>query len=239
MKRILVIEDEPQMLLGLRDNLELEGYEVQTAADGDEGLARAASFSPDLVILDVMLPKKNGFDVCRELRARSITTPIVMLTARSAETDKVLGLELGADDYLVKPFSPRELVARLRALLRRTAEVATLRAQLAPAAETGDYLVIDSSRRLAHFDDQQLDLRPREFDLLAVLAAYPGQVWSREALLKRVWGTDEHIDARTVDVHIRRLRAKLTAINATSDPIQTEWGVGYRYVPDAGGGSTS
>jgi CheY-like chemotaxis protein len=113
MKRILVIEDEPQMRLGLRDNLELEGYEVETAADGDEGLQKAGSFTPDLVILDVMLPKKNGFDVCRDLRTRSISTPIVMLTARSAETDKVLGLELGADDYVTKPFSITELLARV------------------------------------------------------------------------------------------------------------------------------
>ena len=120
MKKILVIEDEPQMRLGLRDNLELEGYEVETAIDGDEGLQKAGSFAPDLVILDVMLPKKNGFDVCRDLRARSITTPIVMLTARSAETDKVLGLELGADDYVTKPFSIIELLARVRAVLRRT-----------------------------------------------------------------------------------------------------------------------
>src|SRR5919106_2414841 len=119
MKRILVIEDEPQMLLGLRDNLELEGYDVQTASDGDEGLAKAATFNPDLVILDVMLPKKNGFDVCRELRSRSSTLPLVMLTARSAETDKVLGLELGADDYVTKPFSITELLARVRAVLRR------------------------------------------------------------------------------------------------------------------------
>src|SRR5688500_15885847 len=114
MKRILVIEDEPQMLLGLRDNLELEGYEVQTAADGEEGLNKAGSFNPDLVILDIMLPKKNGFDVCRELRMRSSSLPIVMLTARSAETDKVLGLELGADDYVTKPFSITELLARVR-----------------------------------------------------------------------------------------------------------------------------
>jgi DNA-binding response OmpR family regulator len=122
MKRILVIEDEPQMRLGLRDNLELEGYEVETAADGDEGLQKANSFTPDLVILDVMLPKKNGFDVCRDLRSRSISTPIVMLTARSAETDKVLGLELGADDYVTKPFSITELLARVRAVLRRTGQ---------------------------------------------------------------------------------------------------------------------
>ena len=137
MKRILVIEDEPQMRLGLRDNLELEGYEVETAADGDEGLQKAASFTPDMVILDVMLPKKNGFDVCRDLRARSISTPIVMLTARSAETDKVLGLELGADDYVTKPFSITELLARVRAVLRRAGEAlapgpATVRVESEP-----------------------------------------------------------------------------------------------------------
>ena len=120
MKRILVIEDEPQMRLGLCDNLELEGYEVETAVDGDEGLQKAGAFAPDLIILDVMLPKKNGFDVCRDLRARAVSTPIVMLTARSAETDKVLGLELGADDYVTKPFSITELLARVRAVLRRT-----------------------------------------------------------------------------------------------------------------------
>src|SRR5436189_3738968 len=120
MKKILVIEDEPQMRLGLRDNLEIEGYEVETAADGDEGLAKAASFVPDLVVLDVMLPRKNGFDVCRELRSKSIGIPIVMLTARSAETDKVLGLELGADDYVTKPFSITEFLARVRAVLRRS-----------------------------------------------------------------------------------------------------------------------
>ena len=132
MKRILVIEDEPQMQLGLRDNLELEGYEVQVAGDGDEGLAKAASFAPDLVILDVMLPRKNGFDVCRELRARSNTTPIVMLTARSAETDKVLGLELGADDYVTKPFSITELLARVRAVLRRSASQKPTAGRLGP-----------------------------------------------------------------------------------------------------------
>src|SRR6185436_19671073 len=135
MKRILVIEDEPQMRLGLRDNLELEGYEVETAADGDEGLQKAASFAPDLVILDVMLPKKNGFDVCRDLRAKSNSTPIVMLTARSAETDKVLGLELGADDYVTKPFSITELLARVRAVLRRAG---SQKSTAADSARIGD-----------------------------------------------------------------------------------------------------
>ncbi len=239
MQRILVVDDEPNILEMITQRLGRDGFEVQAVPDGESALQVLREGSCAAAIVDIGLPGIDGFTLLREIRAMGESLPVIMLTARGDEIDRVVGLELGADDYLVKPFSPRELVARLRALLRRTAEVATLRAQLAPAAETGDYLVIDSSRRLAHFHDQQLDLRPREFDLLAVLAAYPGQVWSREALLKRVWGTDEHIDARTVDVHIRRLRAKLTAINATSDPIQTEWGVGYRYVPDAGGGSTS
>lgn len=154
-----------------------------------------------------------------------------MLTARSDEIDRVVGLELGADDYVVKPFGPRELVARLRALLRRTAEAQMLRGQ----AATGDrsaVLQIDETRRTAMYHGQSVDLRPREFDLLHLLATHPQQVWSREALLRRVWGTDQHIDARTVDVHVRRLRAKLTAVAPDTDPIQTQWGVGYRFVPE-------
>src|SRR5688572_9715553 len=163
MKKILVIEDEPQMRLGLRDNLELEGYEVETAADGDEGLQKASSFTPDLVILDVMLPKKNGFDVCRDLRARSISTPIVMLTARSAETDKVLGLELGADDYVTKPFSITELLARVRAVLRRTGT--------RPASTSADTyrigdLEIDFRMHQARRGKQRVEFTAREFELL-------------------------------------------------------------------------
>ena len=161
MKRILVIEDEPQMRLGLRDNLELEGYEVETAADGDEGLEKVASFGPDLVLLDVMLPKKSGFEVCRELRAQSAHTPILMLTARSADSDKVQGLELGADDYVTKPFSISELLARIRAVLRRART-------LKPTADViriGD-VEIDFTLHQARRGKARLDFTAREFDLL-------------------------------------------------------------------------
>jgi DNA-binding response OmpR family regulator len=178
MKRILVIEDEPQMRLGLRDNLELEGYEVETAADGDEGLQKAGSFSPDLVILDVMLPKKNGFDVCRDLRARSISTPIVMLTARSAETDKVLGLELGADDYVTKPFSITELLARVRAVLRRSGQ----QKPTADAIKIGD-IEIDFKLHQARRGKQRIEFTAREFDLLRYFVQHTGQVVTREQIL--------------------------------------------------------
>ena len=171
MKRILVIEDEPQMLLGLRDNLELEGYEVQTAADGEQGLAKAAAFNPDLVILDLMLPRKNGFDVCRELRERSTTTSIVMLTARSAETDKVLGLELGADDYVTKPFSITELLARVRAVLRRTEQ---------PAADRGHRAASATSRSTSSCTrpaatKRRVEFTAREFELLRYFVQHTRQ----------------------------------------------------------------
>ena len=204
MKRILVIEDEPQMLLGLRDNLELEGYEVQTAADGEEGLAKAGAFAPDLVILDVMLPRKNGFDVCRELRARSNTTPVVMLTARSAETDKVLGLELGADDYVTKPFSITELLARVRAVLRRGRR----RSKPAP---------IGAHRR--HRDGLQaapgaprqarIEFTAREFELLRYFVQHTGQVVTREQILNEVWGYEEFPTTRTIDNFVAKLRQKI------------------------------
>src|SRR5205823_14493749 len=159
-KRILVIEDEPQMLLGLRDNLELEGYEVITAADGEEGLAKAISSAPDLVILDVTLPRKNGFEVCRELRARANPTPVVMLTARSQETEKVLGLELGADDYITKPFSITEVLARVRAVLRRAGG----RPSGLETCRIGD-IEIDFRTHQAHRGGQRIDFTAREFDL--------------------------------------------------------------------------
>ena len=225
MKRILVIEDEPQMLLGLRDNLELEGYEVQTAADGDEGLARAASFSPDLVILDVMLPKKNGFDVCRELRARSNTTPIVMLTARSAETDKVLGLELGADDYVTKPFSITELLARVRAVLRRAG------AQK-PATDTvriGD-IEVDFKLHQARRGKTRIEFTAREFDLLRYFVQHIGQVVTREQILNEVWGYEEFPTTRTIDNFVAKLRQKIERAAHAPEHILTIHGSGYKFV---------
>jgi DNA-binding response OmpR family regulator len=227
MKRILVIEDEPQMRLGLRDNLELEGYQVETAVDGDEGLQKAASFSPDLVILDVMLPKKSGFDVCRDLRARSIATPIVMLTARSAETDKVLGLELGADDYVTKPFSITELLARVRAVLRRTAAAAP-----APAADViriGD-IEIDFKLHQARRGKARLEFTAREFDLLRYFVQHTGQVVTREQILNEVWGYEEFPTTRTIDNFVAKLRQKIERAPHAPEHILTIHGSGYKFV---------
>jgi DNA-binding response OmpR family regulator len=225
MKRILVIEDEPQMLLGLRDNLELEGYDVQTAADGDEGLHKASSTAPDLVILDIMLPKRNGFDVCRELRARNVSTPIVMLTARSAETDKVLGLELGADDYVTKPFSITELLARVRAVLRRSNPQR-------PATETVRIGDIDFDFRLhqARRGQTRVEFTAREFELLRYLVQHVGQVVTREQILNDVWGYEEYPTTRTIDNFVAKLRQKIEKAPHAPEHILTIHGSGYKFV---------
>ena len=225
MKRILVIEDEPQMRLGLRDNLELEGYDVETASDGDEGLLKASSFTPDLVILDVMLPKMNGFDVCRGLRARSISTPIVMLTARSAETDKVLGLELGADDYVTKPFSITELLARVRAVLRRAG------AQQPPAdlLRIGD-IEIDFKLHQARRGKSRIEFTAREFDLLHYFVQHTGQVVTREQILNEVWGYEEFPTTRTIDNFVAKLRQKIERAPHAPEHILTIHGSGYKFV---------
>jgi DNA-binding response OmpR family regulator len=233
MQRILIVDDEPAIIAAIRDRLEREGLAVLSASSGEAALDAIDTEQPiDLVLLDVGLPGIDGFEVLRRLRARGQETPVILLTARGDEIDRVVGLELGADDYVVKPFSVRELAARARALLRRSAEVAALRARLDAAPVTTPAslhsLEIDQPRRRASFQGITLDLRPREFDLLAFLARSPGQVFSRDALLRQVWGQEGYLDARTVDVHIRRLRAKLAAVSPDADLIQTEWGVGYR-----------
>lgn len=231
MQHILMIEDELAVEQMVRQRLERDGFALQHAATGEAGLHLLGEQAFDALLLDVGLPGIDGFEVLRRARAAGQTLPVIMLTARGDEIDRVVGLELGADDYVPKPFSPRELVARLRALLRRTAEVQALRLQASTvAAPTA--LQIDDQRRSATYHGAALDLRPREFDLLHILATHPQQVWTRDALLRRVWGSDQHIDARTVDVHIRRLRAKLSEAAPGHDPIQTEWGVGYRFAPD-------
>jgi two-component system alkaline phosphatase synthesis response regulator PhoP len=225
MKRILVIEDEPQMQLGLRDNLELEGYEVQTASDGDEGLAKAASFSPDLVILDIMLPRKNGFDVCRELRARANPTPIVMLTARSAETDKVLGLELGADDYVTKPFSITELLARVRAVLRRSAG----QKPSTESVKIGD-IEVDFKLHQARRGKARIEFTAREFELLRYFVQHTGQVVTREQILNEVWGYEEFPTTRTIDNFVAKLRQKIEKAPHAPEHILTIHGSGYKFV---------
>lgn len=225
MKRILVIEDEPQMLLGLRDNLELEGYEVATAADGDEGISKAAQFHPDLVILDVMLPRKNGFDVCRELRARAVATPIVMLTARSAETDKVLGLELGADDYVTKPFSITELLARVRAVLRRAGG----QKPATDSVRIGD-IEIDFKVHQARRGRARIEFTAREFDLLRYFVQHTGKVVTREQILNEVWGYEEFPTTRTIDNFVAKLRQKIERAPHAPEHILTIHGSGYKFV---------
>ncbi len=232
MQHLLIVDDEPAIMQVLRERLEREGFGVHTVTTGEKALAALESTVYDLLLLDVGLPGMDGFEVLRQVRTRGYDLPIIVLTARDEEIDRVVGLELGADDYVVKPFSPRELAARVRALLRRTAEVAQLRARLQRGEAASDHVLhalqIDVARRQAIFRGELLDLRPREFDLLALLATHPGQVFTREVLLRQVWGHEDYVDARTVDVHVRRIRAKLAAIAPEAQIILTEWGVGYK-----------
>ncbi len=225
MQKILVIEDEPQMRLGLRDNLELEGFEVITASDGEEGLTKAVSLRPDLVILDLMLPRRSGFDVCREMRRRSITTPIVMLTARSQESDKVLGLEIGADDYVTKPFSLTELLARVKAVLRR----AGVRPVDAPAVTIGE-VEIDFKTHQASRAGKRLDFTSREVELLRYLVSRTGQVVTREQILNDVWGYEESPTTRTIDNFVAKLRQKVEPLPHEPRHILTIHGSGYKFV---------
>jgi DNA-binding response OmpR family regulator len=221
---ILVVDDEPAIVQVIRERLEREGFQVRAAGDGAAALA-ALQEPLDLIILDLMLPDMDGFEVLRQLRQGGCDLPVIILTARDDDVDVVVGLELGADDYVVKPFNPRELVARVRAILRRAARVARLELE-SPSPAAG--LHFDAPARRAWFAGQLLDLRPREYDLLLFLAQHPGQVLSRSALLEQVWGTADYIDDRTVDVHVHRLRHKLAEIDPSADPIQTERGIGYR-----------
>ncbi|GAC1485684.1 MAG: response regulator transcription factor [Candidatus Limnocylindrales bacterium] len=225
MSRILVIDDEPNIRHTVSYALKQESYEVVSAGDGEEGLTLFASTAPDLVILDVMLPKLDGFEVCRRIRKTS-RVPVLMLTARTTELDKVVGLEIGADDYLVKPFSMRELIARVRAMLRRSAPLADV---TSPASIEHDGLRIDPTKHRVTRDGQEITLRPKEFDLLVALAASPGQVFSREQLLSSVWGVDHAGDSRTVDTHIKNLREQLGDDADTPRWIETLRGVGYRF----------
>jgi DNA-binding response OmpR family regulator len=222
MKTILVVDDERNIVDLLRLYLEKEGYAVAAAFDGEEALVLHARHDPDLVILDLMLPRIDGFDVCREIRRRG-DTPVLMLTARSDDVDAIVGLELGADDYVTKPFNPRALVARVKAILRRTE--ATRRG--GRPMEVGS-LRVDPRRREATVGERRLDLRAREFDLLAALARDPGVVLTRDALLDGVWGTDFPGETRTVDVHVAEVRKKL---GHDGPPIETVRGHGYRLVP--------
>ena len=235
--KLLIVEDEPTLLETLKYNLERQGYEVVTASDGVQALSTAREEKPDLVILDVMLPGLDGFEVCRILR-QEMSLPILMLTAKDEEVDKIVGLEVGADDYLTKPFSMRELLARVRAHLRR---VRLLREELGNAGQgnqgspngglvfTFDDLVIDESRREIVRDGGVLALKPKEFELLLFLARNRGIALGRSLILERVWGWDFDGGSRTVDVHIRWLREKIEDDPAHPSRILTVRGIGYRF----------
>jgi DNA-binding response OmpR family regulator len=221
-ERVLVVDDEEHIVELARLYLTREGYQVDSVADGNQAMSRFGKLQPDLVVLDVMLPGTDGLSICREIRRQS-QVPIIMLTARDELTDKVLGLELGADDYLTKPFHPQELVARAKALLRRS-KVEPDQPKLVRAGK----LEIDLVRHEVRHQESRVQLRPKEFDLLVLLAKYPGRVFQRSELLDLVWGYDFPGYTRTVDVHIQQLREKLGAARVTDPSIQTVWGVGYR-----------
>lgn len=223
--KILVVEDEPNMVVGLRDNFEFEGYEVLTARDGVEGLQLALSESPDLVVLDVMMPRMSGLEVCKQLRAQRASIPIIMLTARGQEVDKVVGLELGADDYVTKPFSIRELLARVKAVLRRTSVVPKDRDQ----HSFGD-VEVDLRRCSVVRSGQALDVSSKEFELLKYFICHAGETLSRHQLLEDVWGYEHYPTTRTVDTHLVRLRQKLEPNPEQPQYFLTVHGTGYRFV---------
>lgn len=224
MKRILVIEDEPEMLLALEDNLELEGYDVITASDGEEGLRKAIQHRPDAIILDIMLPKLSGFDVCQMLRSRGIDSPILILSARAQESDKILGLGIGADDYVTKPVSINELLARVRALLRR----ANASPSRTDRYRFGD-VEIDFRRQKAQKSSEKLSLTTLELKVLRYLIERRGEVVSRERLLGDVWGYSILADSRTIDSLVARLRKKVESDPRNPEHILTVHGGGYKF----------
>jgi DNA-binding response OmpR family regulator len=230
-KDILVIEDEPQIARLVEMHLNDAGCRVAITLTGAGGLSKAAKNRFDLIVLDLMLPDMDGLDVCRELRRRQDYTPILILTARSGEVDRVLGLELGADDYLTKPFSVRELAARVKAILRRVDRMAEEQADSVPL--DFDDLTIDREKRRVSIRGDGVNLTAKEYDLLLQFARHPGRVYTRSQLLDLVWGYGEGTYEHTVNSHINRLRAKIEEDPAEPQFIRTVWGVGYRFFDPA------
>ena len=228
--KILVVDDEVDIVDFIDDYLTGEGYEVIKAYDGVEALNKMRQNLPDLVVLDIMLPGLDGFEVCKQIRTES-TVPILMVTAKDSDVDKIVGLEIGADDYIPKPFNPRELVARVKAILRRT-----YRQDYQPHSQTVTIkykdLSIDTERRRATIGNRMLKLTMKEFDLLLFLVRNLGHVYSRDHLLDFVWGQDSFVGARTVDVHIRRLREQIETDASQPQYIKTVWGVGYKFTDE-------
>ena len=230
-KKILIVEDEQNIVDILSFNLSRDGYDTLEAYDGRTGLQLALEQNPDLILLDLMLPEMDGFDVCRKLRESGSAIPVIMLTAREEETDKVLGLELGADDYITKPFSMRELLARIKANIRRVSMKSAVE-EKAPAAAQMELgrVRIDTEQAVIYKDGKALELSQREYDLICYLAAQPGKVFSREALMEHVWNYEGYVgDVRAVDVAVRRLREKIEDDPASPTFIVTRRGMGYYF----------
>jgi DNA-binding response OmpR family regulator len=226
-KKILIVEDEPGILLSLKDELESEGYEVIPAEDGEKGLKAARDMMPDLIILDVMMPKLNGFEVCKQLRKEGNRTPIIMLTVKDKEIDKVLGLELGADDYVTKPFSLREVVARVKAILRRTEDLL----DELNICSIGD-IHLDFRKYEAYRGEMSIELTPLEYRMLKILIMKKEQVITRNDLLDAIWGEDEIVvSSRTIDSHIANIRKKIEDDPSNPKHIINIWGVGYKLIP--------
>lgn len=225
-KKVLVVDDEKLIVKGIRFSLEQDGMEVDCAYDGQEALDMATAKEYDMILLDVMLPKMDGFEVCQRIREFS-NMPIVMLTAKGDDMDKILGLEYGADDYITKPFNILEVKARIKAIMRRTTP-AVVKEQKITQIHSGDVMMDTESRRL-FIQDKEINVTSKEFDMLLLLVTNPGKVYSRDSLLDTIWGQDYPGDARTVDVHIRRLREKIEPNASEPRYVHTKWGVGYYY----------
>ena len=222
---ILVVDDEKALVKGIKFNLENEGHTVETAYDGQEALDKVRESEPDLVIMDVMMPRLDGLNACMRIREFS-KVPVILLTAKSEDSDKIMGFECGADDYITKPFNLLELKARVRALLRR-ASIAEHAGP--PNVVTGGGITLDVERRAVKCDGSDVELTAKEFDLVELLMRNPGKVYTRESLLATIWGAEYQGDIRTVDVHVRRLREKLEKEPAEPEKIMTKWGVGYYF----------
>ena len=224
METVLIIEDDPTMLIGLKDNFEFKGYKVLTAADGEKGLKAALNSKPDLILLDIMLPKINGYEICRLIREEKLAMPIIMLTAKGEESDIVLGLNLGADDYVTKPFSIKELLARAAAFLRRAKK------EVQDVCEFGDFRLDLSARRLTR-KGREIELSPKEFNLLEYFVKKPGRALTRDEILNAVWGYDCVVTSRSIDRFVTTLRNKIEPDPARPIFIHTIRQIGYRFEP--------
>ncbi len=227
-RRILVVDDEQLIVKGIRFSLEQDGMEVEAAYDGETAVKMARTGKFDLILLDVMLPGLSGLEVCQQIRSFS-RVPIMMLTAKGADMDKIMGLEYGADDYVTKPFNILEIKARIKAILRRTGVRKTIQKRAGSQIISSRGLKIDPERHRVFLNDREVNLTSKEFELLLLLARDPGKIYTRDQLLSRIWGVDYDGDARTVDVHIRRLREKIEKIPAQPEYVCTKWGMGYYY----------